>query len=175
MSTLTRLHDPLCSDGTVALRPLSLNDALEVRAGRDDEIARWVPSFPGLPDAIAAWIEHSSDAWASGGPTFAFAIEADSALLGFAEAAVAPAIGVRAGDADVCLALLPAARGAGHGVRALELLCGFLRTRGVATVAMSVAAPNIAMQLCAERCGFAAVGSLITPAGDVFQRLARAV
>lgn len=147
--------DPLV-DGPTALRPWRDSDAgALVTACQDPEIVRWtrVPERYGETDARLYLMQRLAAAHAGVAASFAVVAADDTDLLLGSISLMRLAWEDR--RAEVGYWLTPEARGHGHAVRAVRLICGFGRERlGLERIDLLVATGNRASQRVAERSGF---------------------
>jgi DNA-binding CsgD family transcriptional regulator/RimJ/RimL family protein N-acetyltransferase len=144
---------PVLSDGTVTLRPPTLDDRDDVvRTCQDPEVQQWttVPS-PYSADDADAWLQRTLDLqswWAN--PTWVITIPETAGYSG--------AIDLRPDGVGGCLVgylLAPWARGKGHGARALRVASTWAITQlGVSVVQWECYAGNEASRRTALAAGF---------------------
>ena len=148
---------PVCSDGLVTIRPLSLDDAVAWNAGDDDEQRRWFeapgPStVVGVRWVIARW----QASWQAGGPVFHFGVREalTDVLAGGVELRVRDD-----GRANLSYVIFPAFRRRGYARRAMELACGYAREAlGAPAVVAIIHEENAASRAVALAAGFALDG-----------------
>ena len=140
-------------DGLTALRPWRDSDAPAlVQACQDPEIVRWT-RVPPRYDEAEAYLLARYDAIAAGASApFAIVQTADGPLLGsISLMRFAPAHA----RAEVGYWLARTARGQGHAVRAVRLICAWaFRSLGLERIDLLAATGNAASQRVAERAGF---------------------
>jgi len=144
---------PVLSDGTITLRPPTLDDRDDVvRTCQDPDVQQWttVPS-PYTPADADAWLERSVDPerwWTN--PTWVITIPETAGYSG--------AIDLRPDNAGGCLVgylLAPWARGKGHGARALRVASSWAISHlGVSVVQWECYAGNEASRRTALAAGF---------------------
>ncbi len=155
-------------DGSLQLRPPTLEDVDAWLAGEDDELARAFefPRRSTRADVVGA-IEAWSEAWRSGGPVRCWAIcdAATGAIAGGVELS-------RLDDGDVNLSYFVFApwRRRGIATRAAELALAYAATAmGARRAVLDVLDGNAASIAVARRLGAAEVGTRPSHAGGVFR------
>lgn len=143
------------TDGPTALRPWRESDVQAlVAACQDPEIPRWtrVPSPYGEGDA-RLYLQQRHDSVQSGtSAPFAIVASGDGPLLGSISLMRFSWIDARA---EVGYFLARAARGEGHAVRAVGLICAWgFESLGLERIDLLVATENTPSQRVAERAGF---------------------
>jgi [ribosomal protein S5]-alanine N-acetyltransferase len=148
-----RPPDPPLADAVVALRPLSLGDAVVVEAALDDpDICRW---FDNRGVSARDVVERAVSRWQSGEA-------AEFALLDLEECVGSLWLTLGAdGRASVGYWLLPRARGKGITARALVLVSQWAFAElGVKRIGLLTDPQNAASVRVAERAGFQREGVL---------------
>lgn len=151
-------------DGTVVLRPLTMDDAAAHLAGEDSEFSTWLSGGVSTEETVRRHMERSQVLWRDGGPIFAFAIchAGSNTPLGTLDVQLEQP-GFAPGQANLAFGLYPAARGHGLATRAVDLAMEFLRRHTDATSALIRALPgNPRSATVALRAGF----TLVCAAGD---------
>lgn len=147
------------SDGTVVLRPLTMDDAAAHLAGEDSEFSTWLSGGVSTGETVRRHIERSQALWRDGGPIFAFAIcrAGSNDPLGTIDVQLEqPALG--SGQANLAYGLYPEGRGHGLATRAVDLAMEFPRRHTDATSAQIRALPgNPRSAAVALRAGFTLV------------------
>jgi len=148
------------TDGVILLRPLTPQDAAAHLAGEDDEIAIWLSGGRSTAATVRRYIARSLEDWQKNGPRRAFGIFdcATGSLVGSVEANLSlPHLD--SGQANVSYGVFAAWRGKGIALRALRLVCEYLKTSTNACQIVLRAAPaNLASIRVAEKAGFKFIG-----------------
>jgi RimJ/RimL family protein N-acetyltransferase len=122
----------------------------------------------GTVASVTAMVHRAAAGWAAGGPRITLAVQdPEGELIGFVESNRDHAhfVGHDPGDANVSYGLYPAARGKGYASRAVVLMEGYLRGRGVRRAVIRVAAGNERSIALARRLGYVADGSAVNEDG----------
>jgi RimJ/RimL family protein N-acetyltransferase len=142
------------TDGVLTLSQLRLEDAVTHLAGEDAELVRWLNGGPGTLAGVEAYIRHTVEQWAAGGPKLAFGIRAEGVLVGTIDGDLALP-NLRPREANLAYGLYPAWRGRGFATRAVLLACRYLCDRGdVDHAVIMTNTRNRASAAVAERAGF---------------------
>jgi RimJ/RimL family protein N-acetyltransferase len=149
--------DPLLlSDSVIFLRPLQIPDGPAHLAGEDEEIAAYLSGGKSSEDTVRAYIERSLEDWRSNGPRRTFGVFscANASLVGSVEANLSlPAL--KPGQANISYGVFSEWRGQGIAVRAVRLVCEYLRTATKAHEAIIRTVPsNEASAKVAVKAGF---------------------
>ena len=155
------------SDGTIRLRPLSLDDVDEWMAGEDEEQIRWF-EFPGpaprenVVRAIEAWME----SWRNDGPVRQWAVcDRSGRIAGGVELR-----DLGAGEVNLSYVVFPPFRGEGLATRAGRLALGYAAaTMGATAAVIKVLEGNSASVAVARRLGATQSGTAPSDAGGTFQ------
>jgi RimJ/RimL family protein N-acetyltransferase len=157
-------------DGTVELRPIDADDAIDVAALRrlPEVVATSVPAVLPSAAAVAEMCAHAPSQWLTG-ERAALAIR-DAASGAFAGTIELFGVEPPTGQATIGYDLLPDFRGRGFATRAVRLLAGWVFTgAGLARLVAGTAPGNVASQRVLERAGFRReglrYGALPGPAG----------
>lgn len=148
------------TDGVIVLRPLIPQDAAEHLAGEDDEIATWLSGGRSTAITVQRYIAGSLEDWQKNGPRRAFGVFdcATGSLVGSVEANLSLPY-LDSGQVNVSYGVFAAWRGKGIALRALRLVCEYLRTSTDACqVVLSAAPANQASIRVAEKAGFKFIG-----------------
>ncbi len=149
------LPDEPLIDGQTALRPWRDTDIDDlVRACQDPEIVRWtrVPARYGPAEARAYLRQRYDAAFAGLTAPFAIVGSSDGALLGSVSLM---RFAWRHARGEVGYWLAREARGRGHAVRAVKLICAWgFAALGLERIDLLAATGNPASQHVAERAGF---------------------
>lgn len=159
------------SDGVIALRPFTLEDAKEHLEGEDEEQIKWLSGGKSTLAGIKKWIEKNQGHWEKDGPVFAFAVlDRENKLIGMVEANTdyKHFEGNIEGDANVSYGLYPFARGKGYAARAVGLLTKFLKDKGLKRAVIRIDPENENSQKVPIRCGFVKTGQIRTKKGEKF-------
>jgi len=155
-----RITVPTLTDGVVRVDGFTLEDVEAHLAGEDEQTARrsgWWPKRS-TPETVANAIRRWNDAWATSGPTRAFAVRdaATGQLVGHCELRHQ-----EAGIAHVSYSTGWANRGRGYASRALRLLSAWaFREADVERLELYVEPDNTASRGVARRAGFQQEGLL---------------
>ena len=146
----------LLTDGVISLRRLELADGPAHLAGEDEAMAAYLSGGKSSEETVRAYIEQSLTDWRNGGPRRAFGIFscADSSLIGSVEANLSlPTL--KPGQVNISYGVFSEWRGQGIALRAVHLLCAYLRTATDAQEAIIRVAPtNHASAKVAVKAGF---------------------
>lgn len=114
---------PVITNGTITLRPFTLDDAQEHLADEDENMARWLSGGKSTLESVQDWIKKNQMYWKQGGPIFAFTIVSDKKLVGMIEANTEyqKIEGLEKGEANLSYGIYPFARGNGYGTKAVLL------------------------------------------------------
>lgn len=159
------------SDGVIALRPFTINDAQEHLEGEDEEQIKWLSGGKSTLDSVKKWINKNQKLWENGGSVFNFAVEdKEGRLMGMVEANVdyRSFKTYEEGDANVSYGLYPFARRKGYASRAVELLIKFLKDKGLKRAVIRINPENKNSQKVPVHCGFVKQGIIKTEKGEEF-------
>lgn len=149
--------DPLLlSDGVILLRPLKAGDGPAHLVGEDEAIAAYLSGGKSSEETVISYIERSLDDWRNNGPKRAFGIFtcADASLIGSVEADLSSPT-LQPGQVNISYSVFSEWRRQGIAVRAVRLMCEYLRTGTNAHEAIIRTAPgNHASAKVAEKAGF---------------------
>lgn len=162
-------RDAVVTDGVVALRPLSADDAPVHLAGEDHELIRWLNGGPGTQATVRAHVERARWMWAAGGPVFTSGIRLAAAdvLVGTIDIQLQQPYATE-NQANLAFGLYPAWRGQGVATRAVLLAMCFLRERTDVDEALIRVDPrNRAAAAVARRAGFALIGRATEESADL--------
>ncbi|HLI50647.1 MAG TPA: GNAT family N-acetyltransferase [Thermomicrobiaceae bacterium] len=152
------------TDGVIALRPLTLDDADAHLAGEDEQQVRWLnDGGHSTPQTVQRHIERMLDARRRRIALWSFGVieVASGDLVGNVEGnGLGTLVGVGTGEANISYVIYPDWRGRGYAVRAVLLLCDFLRQNGIDRAIIRVHPDNVASQAVARRAGFVEAGHL---------------
>ena len=156
----------LATDGVVALRPFTIEDADVHFDGEDDEMVRWLSGGRSTRERTRRWMQGLVETVPFSTPRTALAISdaATGVAAGFIEANL-DLPGVAPGVANISYGIYPRYRGRRWAARAVNLMTGLLDGR--ACIAMIQIEPQNARSLAvAEQAEFSFVGSRVTPDGE---------
>lgn len=160
-------------DDTIRLRPFDLSDAAKHFAGEDDKQVKWLSGGKSTLENVRNWIKKNQKYWENDGPIFNFAIvdAVKNELVGMVEANTDSKSleGVEEGEANISYGLYPSARGKGYTSRAINLLVGFLKNKGIKRAIIRVDPGNIDSLKVPERLGFSKEGKIVTKQGENLQ------
>ncbi len=148
------------TDNVILLRPLTSQDGPAHLAGEDDEIATWLSGGPSTAATVRRYIAQSLEEWQKNGPRRAFGIFdcTTGSLAGSVEAnlSLAP---LDSGQVNVSYGVFARWRGKGIALRALRLICEYLKTSTDACqIVLRIAPANGASIRVAEKAGFKFIG-----------------
>ncbi len=153
---MATMDPPPLTDGVIFLRPLRVADGPAHLAGEDAEIAAYLSGGESTEETVRAYIQRSSEDWRNDGPRRAFGIFscANASLVGSVEANLSlPTLKPR--QVNVSYGVFSKWRGQGIAVRAVRLICGYLRTcTDSAEVIIRTVPSNHASAKVAEKAGF---------------------
>jgi RimJ/RimL family protein N-acetyltransferase len=147
---------PLLSDDVIFLRPLRIADGPAHLAGEDDEIATYLSGGKSTEETVQAYIRQCLENWRNDGPRRAFGVFscANSSLVGCIEANLSLPI-LEPRQVNVSYGVFSKWRGQGIAVRALRLICDYLRTATDSdTVIVRIVPGNHASAKVAEKADF---------------------
>ncbi|MFY9814537.1 MAG: GNAT family N-acetyltransferase [Dehalococcoidales bacterium] len=72
---------------------------------------------------------------------------------------------IKEGDANISYGLYPAARGKGYAARAVSLMAGFLKAKGLKQAIIRSEPENTGSLKVPKRCGFTRTGQIVTRNG----------
>ena len=156
----------LATDGVVALRPFTIEDADVHFDGEDDEMVRWLSGGRSTRERTRRWMQGLAETASFSTPRTALAISDASTgvAAGFIEANL-DLPGVAPGVANISYGIYPNYRGRMWAARAVKLMTGLLDGR--ACIAMIQIEPqNVRSVAVAEQAEFSFVGRRVTPDGD---------
>lgn len=158
-------------DGIITLRPFVLADAKAHLAGEDSEQIKWLSGGKSTLEDVKNWITKNQNYWENDGPIFNFAVVAEDKLVGMIEANTdyESLEGVEVGDANISYGLYPPSRGKGYTTKAMNLLVGFLKDKGVKRAVIRVDPGNIDSLKVPERLGFNKTEIITTKDGETLQ------
>ena len=157
-----RPPEPLLSDGTVSLRPWTLDDVPAIAAACDDaEIARWIHQMPSpyCESDAREYVLSTVVAWNDGLGAFFAVVECSSGDI--AGSIALHVLDRDLGNLEVGYWTAAPARGRGLTTRALVLLSGWaLGEVGAERVQLRADVRNTASLRVAEKAGFTREGTL---------------
>lgn len=152
---------PSLTDGVILLRILRPQDTETHLAGEDDEIAAWLSGGRSTAATVRRYIERSLEEWQTNGPRRAFGIFdcATGSLIGSIEANLSlPEL--HSGEVNVSYGVFAGWRRKGIAVRALCLICEYLKTSTDACqIVLRIAPANQASIRVADKAGFKFIGN----------------
>lgn len=159
------------TDGSITIRPFEPADAEKHLAGEDSEQIKWLSGGKSTLENVRTWIEKNQKYWENNGPIFNFAIVAGEELVGMVEANTDSESleGIEQGDANISYGLYPSARGKGYTTKAINLLIGFLKEKGVKRAVLRIDPKNIDSIKIPERLSFNKTGKIVTKDGENLQ------
>lgn len=149
------LREPILTDGTVFLRPLHPDDAVDHLAGEDDETAKWLSGGRSTLATVQKFIQDCQEHWRAGGPRRAFGVFDCSTrqLIGFVEATLA--LLPNPGEVNISFGVFRPWRGRGIALRAIDLMAEYLRTAtDCREMILRIAPANLASLRVAAKAGF---------------------
>lgn len=148
---------------TVTLRPLAEADVDAHRAGEDEATVRWLSGGPSSGDETRAHFALLAANLAAGVGKRGFGVCVDGRLAGYVDVDPDIVDGLSRGDVNVSFATHPWARHRGLAVRAVELICDYLRDERIGSaVALRIAIDNTASIRVAEKSGFTVVREFVS-------------
>ncbi len=161
------------ADEIITLRPFELADAEKHLAGEDDKQVRWLSGGKSSLEGVKNWIAKNQKYWENDGPIFNFAIveTVKNEPVGMVEANTDSKSleGIEKGEANISYGLYPQARGKGYTTRAINLLLGFLRSKGIKRAVLRIDPLNIDSLKIPKRLGFSKRKKIVTKQGENLQ------
>src|SRR6266852_9688739 len=167
---MNSLHTPKLTDGVIFLRPLTADDAADLLAGEDEEMAKWVSGGRSSAATVEEFIRNSQENWRSCGPRRALGIFdcVTHRLAGFIEVNLARL--VEPGQVNVSYGVFRQWRRQGVALRSINLMDEYLRTATEARqIVLRIAPANTPSLQLAEKAGFAYRGSFDEPEGRMLR------
>jgi RimJ/RimL family protein N-acetyltransferase len=153
---MATMDPPPLTDDVIFLRPLRVEDGPAHLAGEDDEIAAYLSSGKSTEETVRTYIQRSLEDWRNDGPMRAFGMFTctDASLVGSIEANLfLPTLKPR--QVNISYGVFSEWRGQGIAVRAIRLICSYLRTcTDSAEVIIRTVPSNHASAKVAEKAGF---------------------
>lgn len=160
----------MLTDGVVNLQPFSLEEAETHLLSEDNEQEKWLSGGKSTLSSVQEWIKNNQEHWKNDGPVYNFAIwsTAENLLVGMVEANVAyrEIPGLLPGDANISYGIYPQARGNGYSTRAVNLICGFLKKKGIDRAVIRIDPENVWSLKIPIACAFQEIDRLSTPEGN---------
>ncbi|MBI2103489.1 GNAT family N-acetyltransferase [Candidatus Woesebacteria bacterium] len=150
-------HSTMLSNGILTIKPFVQENAQEHLANEDEEQVKWLSGEKGTLEGVKKWILKNQKYWENDGPVFNFAIfDKNNNLIGMVEANTDPSQveGINEGEANVSYLIYPKFRGKGHAARAINLICKFLKQKGIKRAVAGVDPKNENSLKVPLRCGF---------------------
>ena len=145
------------TNGTLSLRPFTLDDAEYHLTHEDSETEKWLSGGKSTLESVTAWIQKNAESWANGGPVYNFAVtDASKTLIGMVEARPIDrtVFNLQDGDMNISYGIYPKARGNGYAAQAVQLLMQFLKEHGFKRAIIRINPDNTASLSVPRTLGF---------------------
>ncbi len=168
------------NDGVIIIRPFQFKDAEIHLKGEDEELVKWLNEGKrSTVESVRNWIAENRRYWQKDGSRFTFAIEtfADHVLVGMVEANIdfKNIEGLMDGDANISYGLYQDTRGKGYASRAVVLLLGFLRRKGIKRAVLRIHPKNKDSLKIPKRFRFEKQGVITTSKNEIFEIFTKAL
>lgn len=158
-------------DGTIILKPFELEDAAAHLAGEDIEQETWLSGGKSTLESVQTWISKNQEYWKNDGPIFNFAVWVNEKLVGMVEANTDKerVEGMEDGQANISYGIYPEYRGKGYAIKAVNLLLGFIKSKGLEQALIRINPTNIKSLSIPIKCGFKEIGEIKIKEGNVLR------
>jgi Acetyltransferases, including N-acetylases of ribosomal proteins len=144
----------------IELRRLEHEHAEAHCAGEDDLMVRWLSGGVGTVERTRAYFDHLAENAVAARGKRGFGVWLDGRLAGYVDFDLDNADGLEPGDVNTSYGVHPWARGRGVAVKAVDLICEYIRQAAVGRrAAIRVEPENTASVRVAEKSGFRFVRS----------------